>query len=327
VVENAAVGARIPPLLPPRIAPGATIGVVTLATPAETRAAVERGVEWWESQGYRVVLGRSTRERGGDFAGPPELRAADLQAMFADREIAAIQTMRGGYGTIEVVPLLDYDAIAATPKPVVGLSDITNLHLGLARLAGLVSFYGPSLTMVGARPMPALTGDRLLSVLQGDGTGPVPYDQDGPHVRAIAGGRASGRIVGGCLPDLTASIGTPWELEAEGAILFFEVQGYGPTFIERHLIHLRQAGKLDGVGGVLVGELPYSEWGDGLGPDWPRQRTVDDVLDARLGDLGVPVLYGLPVGHGETMATLPLGVGATLDAEALSLTIDQPALA
>lgn len=316
-----------PVVLPPRIAPGATIGVVTLATPAETRAVVQRGVEWWESHGYRVKLGASTRERGGDFAGPPELRAADLQAMFADPEIAAIQTMRGGYGTTEVVPLLDYDAIAKSPKAFIGLSDITNLHLGLARLAGLVTFYGPSLTMVGARPVPPLTGDRLLSVLQGDGTGPVPYDRDGPHVRAVAGGRARGRIVGGCLPDLTGTIGTPWELQTDGAILFFEVQGYGPTFIERNIIHLHQAGKLEGVVGVLVGELRYSEWGDGLGPDWPRERTVDDVLDLRLGNLGVPVLYGLPVGHGETMATLPLGVTATLDADALTLTIDEPALA
>ncbi len=312
--------------LPRRIEPGATIGVVTLATPAETRAAVERGVDWWESKGYRVRLGASTRERGGDFAGPPEVRAADLQAMFADPEIAAIQTMRGGYGTVEVLPLLDFAAIAETPKAFVGLSDITNLHLGLA-LAGLVSFYGPSLTMVGARPLPPLTGERLLEVLHGDGTGPVPYDPAGPHVRAIAGGRARGRLVGGCLPDLTGTIGTPWEIQTEGALLFFEVQGYGPTFIERDLIHLQQAGKLQGVVGVLVGELPYSEWGDGIGPDWPRERTVDDVLELRLGNLGVPVLYGLPVGHGETMATLPLGVAATLDADALSLTIDEPALA
>jgi muramoyltetrapeptide carboxypeptidase len=312
---------------PRRIAPGATIGVVTLATPAETRAAVERGVEWWESNGYQVRLGASTRERGGDFAGSPELRADDLQAMFADPEIGAIQTMRGGYGTVEVVPLLDYDAIATNPKAFIGLSDITNLHLGLARFADLVTFYGPSLTLVGARPVSELTGERLLSVLQGDGTGPVPYDPDGPHIRAIASGSASGRIVGGCLPDLTGTIGTPWEIQTAGALLFFEVQGYGPTFIERNIIHLQQAGKLDGVAGIVVGEQPYSEWGDGIGPDWPRERTVDDILDQRLGGLGVPVLYGLPIGHGETMATLPLGVAATLDADELTLTIDEPALA
>jgi muramoyltetrapeptide carboxypeptidase len=133
-------------------------------------------------------------------------------------------------------------------------------------------------------------------------------------------------VVGGCLPDLTGTLGTQWELQTEGAILFFEVQGYGPTFIDGALVHLQHAGKLDGVSGILVGELAYSEWGEGIGPDWPRQRTVDDVLDARLGGLGVPVLYGLPLGHGETTATLPLGVQATIDADALTLTIDEPAL-
>lgn len=313
-------------VLPPKVGPGATIGVVTVATPAQTRGVVQRGVEWWESNGYRVKLGRSTQERGGDFGGSPDLRAADLQEMFADPEVAAIQTMRGGYGTIDVVPLLDYDAISKTPKFFVGLSDVTYLHLALARHADLVTFYGPSLTMLGVRPVPPLIGERLLSVMQGDGTGLVRYDPDGPHVRAIAGGRATGPVVGGCLPDLSLTMGTPWEIQTEGAILFFEVQGYGPTFIEGHIIHLQQAGKLDGVAGVLVGELAYSEWGDGIGPDWPRSRTVDDVLDARLGDLGVPVLYGLPVGHGEAMATLPLGVEATIDADALTLTIDEPAL-
>jgi len=311
---------------PPKVERGATIGVVTLATPAESQDVVQRGVEWWESHDYHVKLGRSTEERGGDFAGAPALRAADLQEMFADPEIAAIQTMRGGYGSIEVPPLLDYEAIAKSPKAFVGLSDITYLHLGLGRHAGLVTFYGPSLTMVGARPVPPLTGKRLLEVLEGDGTGPVPYDPEGPHVRAIAGGRATGRVVGGCLPDLSQTIGTPWEIQTESSILFFEVMGYGPTFIEGLIIHLQQAGKLDGVAGVLVGELAYSGFGEGLGPDWPRARTVDDVLDERLGGLGVPVLYGLPVGHGEAMATLPLGVQATIDADARTLTIDEPAL-
>ena len=312
---------------PPRVEPGATIGVVTLATPHETRDVVDRAVAWWEAHGYRVKLGRTTHERGGDFAGPPELRAAELQEMFADPELGAIQTMRGGFGAVDVLPLLDYEAISQNPKFFVGLSDITNLHLAIGRHAGLVTFYGPSFTMMGARPMPKLTEERFLEVLQGDGTGPVPYDPDGPYVRAIAGGKASGPIVGGCLPDLGHTMGTPWEIQAEDAILFFEVQAYGPTFIERFIIQLEQSGKLDSVAGVVVGELPYAEWGQGIGPDWPRGRTVDDMLDQRLSGLGVPVLYGLPIGHGRTLATLPLGVPATLDADALTLTIDEPAIA
>ena len=305
---------------------GGTIGVPAPSGPYFNSSDILRCKEWWEERGYRVKLADGVWDRDDYVAGTPERRGADINAMFADPEVDAIQTMRGGFGTTDLLPLLDYERIAEIPKVFIGLSYVTYLHLALARYAGLVTFYGPSLTMMGSRPVPPAMAERLLSTIQGDGTGPVPYDPDGPHVRAIAEGRASGPIVGGCLPDLSLTTGTPWEIQSEGAILFFEVQGYGPTFIERHVIHLQQAGKLEGVAGVLVGELAYSEWGEGLGPDWPRERTVDDVLDARLGNLGVPVLYGLPVGHGETMVTLPLGVEATLDADSRGVTVDTPAL-
>jgi len=306
--------------------PGATIGVATPATPPPRHSEVLRGIEWWEAHGYRVKLARHALERWRDFAGTPEQRAQDLQELFADPEVDVIQTMRGGYGSAEVVPLLDYEAIAASPKPFLGFSDITALHCALARFAGLVTFYAPSLTRLAARPVPRLTGDRLLGVLRGETAGPVPWDPDGPSVRTIAGGQASGPVVGGCLPDLVHTFLTPWEVETEGAILFFEVASYGPTFVDRHLVHLRQTGKLEGVAGIVVGELPEGEWGEGLGPDWPRASTLEDVLEQRLGDLGVPVLYGLPIGHGETLSTLPLGVRATLDADTRTLTIDEPAL-
>ena len=314
-------------ILAPAAPPGSTIGVATPATPAPGRSVVLRGIEWWEANGYSVKLAPNALERWRDFAGTPEQRAQGLQKLFADPEVHAIQAMRGGYGSAEVVPLLDYEAIAATPKPFLGFSDITALHCALGRFAGLVTFYAPTLTRFAVRPVPPLSGDRLLRVLRGETTGPLPYDPDGPPVRTIAGGRASGRVVGGCLPDLVRTFLTPWEVATEGAILFFEVASYGPTFVDRHLVHLRQAGKLEDVAGIVVGELPEGEWGEGLGPDWPRASTLEDVLEQRLGDLGVPVLYGLPIGHGETLSTLPLGVRATLDADACTLTIDEPALA
>jgi muramoyltetrapeptide carboxypeptidase len=320
------VSAARRPLLGDPVAAGATIGVVTPATPPPRRSDVLRGIEWWRSHGYHVRLARGALERSGDFAGSPELRARDLQETFADPDVAAIQCMRGGYGSAEVVPLLDYDEIARTPKPFVGLSDITALHAALLRFSGLATFYGPSLTSLAVRPLPELTGRRLLEVLSGRTTGPVPYDPDGPYLRAIAPGRASGRLVGGCLPDLIHTLGTPWEIETDGALLFLEVQAYGPSWIDRNLLHLKQAGKLDRVAGVVVGELPYAEWGEGIGPDWPRTSTLEDVLEARLGALGAPVLYGLPCDHGSAMVTLPLGVQATLDADARTLTIDEPAL-
>ncbi len=305
--------------------PGATIGVVTPGSPPETRAEVRRGVEWWEARGYRVKLMPGALAEEGWHAGSPEVRARDLQDAFADPEIDAIQTMRGGYGSAQLIPLLDFDAIRETPKAFVGLSDITALHTALVTRAGLATFYGPSLTMVGSPSPPPFTVDRLLQVLAGDTTGPVPEDRERLTVISIAGGRASGRLVGGCLVDFIYTFGTPWEPDLDGAIFFFEECNAAPIQIDRALLYLEHSGRLKGVRGVVVGELAGCEWYEHTSA--PRSKTLEDVLDDRLGGLGVPALYGLPLGHGATLATLPLGVQATVDADALTLTIDQPALA
>ena len=175
-------------------------------------------------------------------------------------------------------------------------------------------------------PSPSpLTADRLLRVLAGDTTGPVPEDQDRLTVISIAGGRASGRLVGGCLVDFIYTTGTPWEPDLEGAIFFFEECNTAPVAIDRALLYLEQSGKLRGVRGIVVGELADCDWHQYT--SGPRTTTLEDVLDDRLGELGIPVLYGLPLGHGASLATLPLGVEATIDADALRLTIDEPALA
>lgn len=304
--------------------PGSTIGVVTPGSPPEMRAEVERGVAWWESRGYSVKLMPGALEQDGWHAGSPEVRARDLQEAFADPEIDAIQTMRGGYGSTQVIPLLDFDAIAETPKFFVGLSDITALHAALLVQAGLATFYGPSLTMFGNPSPPAFTVDRFLQVLGGEIAGQVPEDADRLTVISIAGGRASGRLVGGCLMDFIYTIGTPWEPDLEDAIFFFEDVSNAPIRIDRALLHLEQIGKFEGARGIVVGELAGCEWYEYTSA--PRSKTLEDVLGDRLGGLGIPVLYGLPLGHGASLATLPLGVEATVDADALTLTIDGPAL-
>ena len=311
-------------LLARAVPPGSTIGVVTPGSPPETRAEVERGVTWWESKGYRVKLMPGALEQDGWHAGSPEVRARDLQAAFADPEIGAIQTMRGGYGSAQVIPLLEFEAIAKTPKLFVGLSDITGLHAALLARTGLATFYGPSLTMFGDPSPSPFTTDRFLRVLGGETNGPVPEDRDRLTVTAIAGGRATGRLVGGCLVDFIYTLGTPWEPDLDGAIFFFEECNTAPIRIDRALLYLTQIGKLERVRGIVVGELAGCEWHEHTSA--PRSKTLEEVLEGRLGGLGVPVLYGLPLGHGASIATLPLGVEATVDADALTLTIDEPAL-
>jgi muramoyltetrapeptide carboxypeptidase len=136
---------------------------------------------------------------------------------------------------------------------------------------------------------------------------------------SIAGGTGQGRLVGGCLSDLIHTLGTPWEPDLDGAIFFFEEVGLAPIQIDRALLHLEQIGKLRGVRGIVVGELAGCEWHEHTSS--PRSKTLEEVLADRLGGLGVPVLYGLPLGHGESLATLPLGVEATDDADVRTLTI------
>jgi muramoyltetrapeptide carboxypeptidase len=305
--------------------PGGTIGVAAPASPYDSRSEVLRGVEWWESRGYRVRLAEHVYARDDYVAGDAKDRAADLNALFADPEVNVVQALQGGYGSAQTIPHLDFDAIAANPKPLVGFSDITALHVSIRQRTGMPTVYGNGLVGVGSAEATAFTRERLLAVLTGDATGPVPPNPDDPYVRAIRGGKVTAPLVGGCLWLLMQTMGTPWELDLDGAIFFFEDYKAPPYYVDGMLTQLKHAGKLEGVAGVVVGEMEGCDWGD-LRPasDWARSRSLEDVLEEHLEPLGVPVLYRLPLGHGKHLAALPLGVRYTLDADRRTLTLEEP---
>ncbi len=308
------------------ILPGATIGIASPASPASRYSDILRGIAWWESHGYRVKLAEGALEKSDYFAGSPERRAKDLMALFEDPEVDAIQCLRGGYGSAEIIPLLDFDRIAKNPKAFIGFSDITALHCAILQFSGLATFYGPSLTSVGDPGFPEFTSSRLLSVLAGKTTGPIPHNPEDPFLGKMAPGKASGRLVGGCLSDLIHTLGTAWEVNLEEAIFIFEEVGSSPHGIDRALLHLTQAGKLKNVRGVAIGDLSGCEFDEGGGSPFPRTKNLEEVLQARLGGLGVPVVYGFPFGHGSHFATLPLGVTARLDGDEGSLEVTEAAL-
>jgi muramoyltetrapeptide carboxypeptidase len=223
-----------------------------------------------------------------------------------------------------MLPHLDFDLIAANPKPFVGYSDITSLHVPIRQRAGFPTFYGYGLIGVGDKESTAFTRDRLLRVLRGDVLGEVPRDPDDPYVRAIAPGKATGTLVGGCLWLLLQTLATPWELETDGVVLFFEDYLAPPYYVDGQLTQLRHAGKLDRVVGVVVGDMQECDYGDARPvSDWRASKSIEDVLDKHLAGLGVPVLYKLPLGHGKHLASIPLGVRVTLDADARTLTVDE----
>jgi muramoyltetrapeptide carboxypeptidase len=305
--------------------PGGTIGVAAPASPYDARSEILRGVEWWEAQGYKVKLAPGVYARDDYVAGDAGQRGADLTALFADPEVDVVQCLQGGYGSAQAIPHIDFDVVAGNPKPFVGYSDITALHVALRQRTGLATLYGYGLLGVGSKETTQFTRQRLLDVLTGGGAGDVPPDPDDPYVRAIAPGRVTAPLVGGCLWLLMQTMGTPWEIDVEGAILFFEDVKAPPYYVDGFLTQLAAAGKLQQAVGFVVGEMKDCDWGDQRqASDWARSRSLEDVLEDHLEPLGVPVLYKLPLGHGKHLASLPLGVRYTLDADRRTLTVDEP---
>jgi muramoyltetrapeptide carboxypeptidase len=310
--------------------PGGTIGVPAPASPYHNRSAVLRGVEWWESQGYNVKLAEGVYERDAYVAGDPKTRANDVNTMFADPEVDVIQCLTGGYGSAQTLPHLDFDVIASNPKPLVGYSDITALHTAIRKKTGLVTFYGPVLMSMNGedrdKDSKAFLRKHLLRALMStEPLGPVPRDPDDDYVRVLGPGVVTGELAGGCLWLLGQGIGTPWQVDLAGKILFFEDVELPPWYADGLLNQMSQAGMLDEVVGVVVGDLEKCDWSEDR-PEFPQTLSIEDVLERYIEPLGVPAIYRLPIGHSKYLATTPLGVRATLDADNRTLTIDEAAV-
>ncbi|HUG83097.1 MAG TPA: LD-carboxypeptidase, partial [Euzebya sp.] len=232
-------------------------------------------------------------------------------------DLDAVMCLRGGEGCMRTLLALPEHAIeqirAARPKPLIGFSDITILHAWLQAQVGWASFSGPMLTTFAEATTYTIEGFRQAL------TSPTPFvvapSPEGPVVRTVVGGRAHGRLVGGCLSLVQALIGTPWQPDLDGALLCLEDIGEPPRRIDQMLTQLLAAGLLDRISGIVIGELVRCT-PDVRGDAYPHSLTIEQVLDELLVPLGIPILHGLPIGHGRNIATLPLGVRAELDADA-----------
>ncbi|MDH6466082.1 muramoyltetrapeptide carboxypeptidase [Micromonospora sp. A200] len=298
-------------LRPPVLRPGDTVMLVSPSGPTRPER-VARGVELLTGWGLRPVLAPNAYARRGYLAGDDALRAADLNAAFADPGVRGVICTRGGYGAQRVVDLLDMAAVRRDPKVVAGFSDITALQFALWRGARLASVHGPGAAWLDERT-PLRSAESLHTALMTTEPVTVAATPDEETFAVRVPGRAVGPLLGGNLCLITASIGTPDMPDLTGAVLLIEEVQEPPYKVDRMLTHLRRAGVLDGVAGVAVGQ--FTECADG----W--DTTVTDVLTECLGDLGVPVLGGLPVGHGVNQLTVPVGTPATLDADAGTLTV------
>jgi muramoyltetrapeptide carboxypeptidase len=284
------------------------------------------GVEMLEGWGFDVRVMPGVGASRGYLAGESdEASAAELSACFADASIDGIICARGGYGSMRLLPFMDWDAVRANPKVFCGYSDITALHLAIRRETGLVTFHASMVQRQGDEPgLHPWSAEALRRALtSAEPLGVVAPPEDAPPVQTLTGGRATGPLVGGNLTLVAALCGTRWQLDARDCILLLEDTDEAPYRVDRMLTQLHLAGVLDGVRSIVFGDSPTCEAKEGD----PRPVPLVDVLRDRLGPLGVPLLYGFPCGHTPWRAALPLGVPATLDASAGTLTVLDPACA
>lgn len=308
---------------PPRLRQGDTVALVAPASPWENRSEMLRAIRGLEEWGLKVKLGPHVDDRHAYLAGRDEDRAADLNAAFADPEVRAIICLQGGYGTARLLPLLDREVIAANPKALCGYSDITSLHLAIEAWSDTITFYSNGASGVGSSETTAFSKATMHRALfSGEIYGSIAPDPEDAWVRTITAGVAHGRLTGGCLTLVQATLGTTIEIKTEGRILYLEDLDMHSYTMDSILIHLRNAGKLEGCAGIVVGQMKNVGWREDFA-SFMQDRSVEDVLEDLLGPLGVPCIYGLPIGHGKHHATVPHGAMATLDADAGTLSVNE----
>jgi muramoyltetrapeptide carboxypeptidase len=293
-----------PRLKPPALRPGDTVGVVAPASNVK-RADLEAGCEGLRRAGYRPFYFDSILDQDIYFAGSVERRARELEAMFKREDVKAIVCARGGYGSNYLLQALDLEIIKAHPKIFVGYSDLTTLLTYFSDAAGLVTFHGPMV----AKDWAHEDGVDLPSwhaALAGAAEWEVNLDA-ASGVTGLVDGSADGILYGGCLSILVASLGTPYEIRTAGTILFLEDIAAKPYQIDRMLMQMKLAGKFEGVRGIIFGEMRDCIQNANQG------YTLEDIVCRIVGELGIPVAYGVRSGHVTAgNITLPFGVRAGL---------------
>jgi len=298
------------PVIKPRaLRPGDTVGIAAPASPFDQKA-FEAGVAVVESMGYQVRISDRLFRRQGYLAGSDTERAELLMELFADESVKAIFCARGGFGSMRLLPLLDFKAIRAKPKILVGFSDITALLLAIFSSCRMVTFHGPLVTTL--KKDHAKTYSALIEAVSSDS----PLLLTAPEPVVLSPGQASGALVGGNLTSLCHLLGTPYEPHLDGRLLFLEDRQEAPYRIDRMLCQLRLSGQLDGVAGVILGSF------EECGP----LEDIHAIVREAFRHTHAPILAGFDVGHGADNLTLPIGLEAKMDTEDGSLRFAEPAV-
>ncbi|MCF6459474.1 S66 peptidase family protein [Clostridium sp. Cult3] len=296
---------------------GDTIGVVAPASPT-LEENVEKAHKKLKDLGFKVKMGKSCYEKYGYLAGTDSLRAEDINHMFRDEEVDGIICLRGGYGTPRILELLDYDLIKKHPKVFIGYSDITALHIAITRFSRLITFHGPMVASDMLGDFNQFSKKSLFNfIMEGEYLRNIK-NPPGEELKTMNPGIAEGSIIGGNLSLIADTLGTPYEIDLKGKILFIEEVGEEPYQIDRMLTQLRLAGKLKEAEGIILGDFnncvaKSSEYDDSL--------TLEQVLEDIIKPMNKPTLFNLKAGHCEPVITLPFGARARLDGHKGELTL------
>jgi muramoyltetrapeptide carboxypeptidase len=297
---------------PAPLRPGGKIGVVAPAGCIDDES-LAAGVEAIRGEGFEVELARGIHDRKGYLAGAAESRVRDLLDFFQRTDIDAIFCARGGFGSIQLLPHLANSEIRPPGKIFVGFSDITVLLNWLLQ-AGMVTFHAPMVAMEMARGLEARSKKHFWATLTGEvRTWQVNLGQ------VIRPGKAEAAMMGGCLSLVVTTLGTPYEINTAGKLLFLEDVGEKPYRIERMLTHLKMAAKLDHIAGLVFGDFTQCEGED--------SRDVRQIIAELFHDAPYPVVMGMAAGHGKENLTLPFGVKMLLDGDAATLTLTESPVA
>ncbi len=307
---------------PLRLLKGDCIGLVAPGSTPSSAEKIEKGVQYLERLGYRVKVGNHVLDQLGYLAGTDADRAADLNTMLRDKQVKAIISIRGGYGTPRILPLIDYPAARRNPKIIVGYSDITALQLALFRKSGLVTFSGPMSGVEMWNSIDPYTEEHFWRIVTSSAKVGVLHNPDNEPISIDRPGRAAGRLLGGNLSLLVSTLATPYSPDYRKAILVLEEVDEAPHRVDRMLTQLQNAGILRSIGALLFGRFTDCVPGDAAKP----HLTVEQVLARAKEALKVPVLSNLQYGHIPKKLTLPLGLRTRVDGSSGAIDVSEAAV-
>ena len=300
-------------LMPNRLHIGDTVGVIAPASPPNQKY-LQSGIEFLKESGLRVKVGKSIEKIYGYLAGSDQERLDDLHAMFLDSEVKAIFCACGGYGTARLAAKIDYEMIKANPKIFWGYSDITFLHTAIRQETGLITFHGPMLgSDIGKEDTHPLSKEGFQQLFEPTN---VDYTDRFSPLETLVEGVASGEIIGGNLSLLVSTLGTPFEIDTKGKLLFVEDVNEEPRSVDRMLNQLKMAGKLDDVNGIVIGDFCDCT------PNRELSLTLEEVINHYVLSANKPALKGFQMGHCNPHVSIPLGVQATLNTHEKRLIVE-----